>query len=103
MSKYKTVTSGSYKAEHTDHSGEIAKMRDRANLIVKTFRGTGKHEPSQAMVLEATLLMAAAALLEVHDDTGISLDNWIGPRQLVESALELCGYDSDTVFLPNGV
>ena len=33
------------------------------------------------------MLEAAAALLEVHDSTGISLDNWNGPREFVEDLI----------------
>lgn len=32
-------------------------------------------------------VLAAAALLEVHDDTGISLDNWHGPKEFVNDVL----------------
>ena len=45
-------------------------------------------------------LLAAAALLEVHDDTGISLDDWVGPREFVNDVLAEFGLPG---FEPNGV
>lgn len=60
----------------TDHSEKIAKLRagaDRARTR-KTI------EAKQA----AINLDCAAALLEVHDATGISLDNWPPVRAFVE-------------------
>jgi hypothetical protein len=57
---------------YTDHSAAIAALRARC--------------PSDTAALDdeqvATLL--AADLLEAHDDTGISLDNWISAREFVE-------------------
>lgn len=56
----------------TDHSVEVARLR--ASCPPDT------HELTDDQV--ATLL--AADLLEVHDDTGISLDTWITAREFVE-------------------
>jgi hypothetical protein len=64
---------GSYKQVRTDHSEEIVAARaraDRANSI-----------------LERTEILAACALLECHDATGISLDDWLPVREFVESTL----------------
>jgi hypothetical protein len=49
---------------------------------------------------EAAAYETAAALLEEHDATGISLDHWIGPRELVNRCLQSLGWNPLT---PNGV
>lgn len=99
MSKYYEFKGLSgYTATHTDHSQEIAALRVQSRRLMR------KH-PAESATLEQAIANAAfetaAALLEVHDDTGISLDEWIGPRQLVERCLEAVGHP-DT-FLENHV
>lgn len=59
----------------TDHSKDIADLRRRA----AAFRG-----PRNVQTTHSNDLECAAALLECHDETGISLDEWDGPRQFVE-------------------
>jgi hypothetical protein len=68
----------------TDHGDEILAMRQQAAM-------TQGDDITSA--LEVAMLNCAAALLEVHDATGIVLDTWSGPRELVELALELIGAD----------
>ncbi|KNX38805.1 hypothetical protein [Luteipulveratus halotolerans] len=58
----------------TDHRDEIAMLRVSAR-----FR--------ERSLLEHRARLAAAALLACHDDTSISLDDWIEPRALVEYLL----------------
>lgn len=53
----------------SDHSAEIAQLRDQV--------GDGT-------ALEALTLAVAADLLQAHDETGISLDDWLSARLLVE-------------------
>jgi hypothetical protein len=53
-----------------DHSEEIARLRQQAGL---------SSERQQALVCAV-----AAELLQAHDETGISLDEWLAPRMLVE-------------------
>jgi hypothetical protein len=54
----------------SDHAEEIARLRERAGL---------SDERQQALVYAV-----AAELLQAHDETGISLDDWLAPRLLVE-------------------
>lgn len=54
---------------NTDHSEEIARLRERA---------TRKERYDQLVYL------LAADLLEAHDESGISLDAWQPARDLVE-------------------
>ena len=70
----------------TNHAGAIATIRAEANRL-------------SSSTPTAIALRAAADLLEVHDATGISLDNWDNPAALVNWALDYCGYLS---FEPNG-
>ncbi len=104
MSNYLKVThslgSGStYEAEHTFHGLEIAAMRADDEAI----RASVKPEDATfEQGLRSAAMRTAAALLEVHDDTGISLDNWVGPRELVELCLHTLGYPDGT-FLENHV
>lgn len=72
----------------TDHSDEIRDLR----AFSRQSRG-----PSDA----AIIARAAADLLEVHDASGISLDDWTGPRDLVNLALSR--YLTRGTFTPNGV
>ena len=53
----------------SDHSAEIADLRTQV--------GDGT-------VLEALTRAVAADLLQAHDETGISLDDWLSARLLVE-------------------
>ena len=73
----------------TDHSEEIRALRDA--WLAQTERQSHR---------TAILYRAAADLLEVHDETGISLDDWDGPRNLVNLALSDLGLGG---VLPNGV
>lgn len=57
----------------TDHSDDVARLRaacppDTTPMLTD---------------MEVAALLAAD-LLEAHDDTGISLDNWIAAREFVE-------------------
>lgn len=84
----------------TDHSDEIAAMRVAVEAIMATFPfGLGCPDELRK---DTVILMASATLLKCHDDTGVSLDDWLGPRQLITEALLLIGLD-DTTFLTNGV
>lgn len=65
------------------HAAEIRQLRSRAT----------SGEPSLLMSLA---MLAAADLLEAHDETGISLDDWDAPRRLVEYLLQ-------RPISPNGV
>lgn len=68
---------------YTDHTAEVAHLRLRAAIYRKTITGDLTN-------LEKTIVFAmetAADLLEIHDDTGLSLDNWEAARGLVEHLL----------------
>lgn len=56
-----------------DHEDVVARLRDQCRSDTS---------PDLTMFEVCTLL--AADLLEAHDDTGISLDNWIAAREFVE-------------------
>lgn len=58
----------------TDHSDEILDLRA---LATTRFLSP----------LEAAAIVAAADLLEAHDETGITLDDWYGPARLVTLVL----------------
>jgi len=45
----------------------------------------------------------AADMLELHDKTGISLDNWENARQFVESQVRLATANRKFQITPNGV
>jgi hypothetical protein len=91
---------GNTSGPRTDHSHESDSMRAYAKLLtngdpfspVTTVAGP---MPAGALV---TIMDAAAALLEVHDATGISLDSWRGPRELVEYALTLMQFPANTLL-----
>lgn len=87
----------------TDHNIEITAMREKAKEIVQKYPIGGEERAPESEFWKCTILMASAALLECHDATGISLDDWVGPRELVELGLTLIDLDSDEVFLKNGV
>lgn len=80
----------------TDHSTEIQTLRDRARRL----REDGVEAPSSYTVVRTTHLGVIygllADLLQMHDDTGISLDEWTNARVAVETAL-------DAPILKNGV
>jgi hypothetical protein len=92
---------GSDHCRTTDHSDEITMMRYAATAI-RTRYPDSKDCP-YVEYLEARVLDGAADLLEVHDATGISLDDWDGPRKLVETAMRILKLDHATTFLTNGV
>lgn len=88
----------------TSHEHEIKTMREWVRMLVKG-------EPMAVMETKigvipagvlAVILEASAALLETHDATGISLDDWTGPRELVELGLVLMLFPEGTL-LANGV
>ena len=88
-----------YVAQHTNHDLEIAAMRADSEAIMDAV------DPALATLeqgFRCAAMMTAAALLEVHDATGISLDTWTGPLHLVEMCLRVLGYPEGT-FLRNGV
>lgn len=62
--------------EYTDHSEAICKLRQVA--MEQMAEGS----------LEQLAHLTAADLLEAHDETGISLDNWAAARALVEYCME---------------
>lgn len=70
----------------TDHSADIQTLRDRIN------QGGAFLVPPLRRLVYGT----AADLLELHDSTGISLDNWTHARGLIEY---LIGHP----ITPNGV
>jgi hypothetical protein len=80
----------------TDHTVEIQTLRDRA----REMRENGVETPSAYTVIRASHLAVIygllADLLQSHDDTGISLDDWSNARMAVETAL-------GAPILPNGV
>lgn len=104
MSQYVDVKYDHYEAKHTDHSGEIEALRAKVAEIMAQYPDTSvlPDEERLRVRMQSSHLMCAAALLEVHDDTGISLDNWVGPRELVEDSLEFLGFPDGT-FLENHV
>lgn len=61
-------------SDRTDHSTDITALRDRAATY---------EEGSFVRLTVET----AADLLELHDETGISLDNWVAARGLVENLI----------------
>ncbi len=71
----------------TDHSEEIGALRFLSDNTPNVEVGI--------------LARCAADLLEVHDATGISLDDWTGPRNLVNFALSR--FTTGGTLLPNGV
>lgn len=57
----------------TDHSADILALRNKAQ------------DPSSSDTSAGLLTLSTAAdLLELHDQTGISLDHWVNARSLVE-------------------
>lgn len=75
----------------TNHSIEIGLMRQAAEQVSDD---------------KADALLAAADILEVHDATGLSLDEWTNVRLFVEDqmylAAELTGHPSARTYVePN--
>lgn len=79
----------------TNHVEEIDQLRARAAEL-RTLRPNPRPPQDAVVVLEVCALETAAALLEVHDASGISLDDWVGPRQLIDFFI-------GPRFLENGV
>lgn len=75
MSNLTLVTGEGLRATRTDHSAEIGQMLAHADEIAGQMGKRGL----------TINLRAAAALLEVHDATGISLDAWPPVREFVEA------------------
>ena len=67
--------------DRTDHSAEIAVLRRTAETL--DIKGL-LDNPDAPASIESLTYYLAADLLGCHDDTGISLDNWLAARQLVE-------------------
>lgn len=67
----------------TDHTEEIERLR-RSEAVYARF-GTNITNTERTIGLAYAV---AADLLQAHDDTGISLDNWLYARNLVEHLLE---------------
>lgn len=87
----KRIDPNTHNYRTTDHSEEIAALR-----------GVADDDTDGMSDLNKAVLLAAADLLEVHDATGISLDNWFGPKELIAQALKMVYPDEDR-FLENGV
>ena len=64
----------------TAHVNDIKVLRDRAKWREK-FTDAGSNKT------ERLAFETAADLLELHDSTGISLDNWESARGLIEHLL----------------
>lgn len=72
----------------TDHSDEIAELRRMAKEVLDegdSISDDGEFTDSRGGYVT---LMLAADLLEAHDQTGISLDDWPYAREFVEGLLE---------------
>lgn len=91
----------------TDHSDEVARLRAVTKRCMELSELGGWDTEitlgdfTLPVMVMGAVTECAAALLEVHDDTGISLDNWVGPRELCELALLIIG--ADEAFLVNGI
>lgn len=84
----------------TNHGIEIDAMRRQVAMTMQEWPSSP--DMPQELFHETTILAAAADLLEVHDSSGISLDDWIGPRMLVETAMMIIDLPRET-FLENHV
>lgn len=67
---------------------------------IEALRAASKMHVDNGLVTTAILYNAAADLLECHDDSGISLENFGAVGDLVNFALRDLGFDP---FIPNGV
>jgi len=107
MAGYRQTETGS---TVTDHSFEINAMRValvmmKDNEVLRAALETSGYNPDEFLIMNPkyrALLEAASeaaiALLEVHDATGLSLDDWTPVANLVNLMLGDLG-----PFLPNGV
>lgn len=73
----------------TSHADEIQELRDAAKV-----------QADHGLVATSVIYNAAADLLETHDSTGISLENFGAVGDLVNFALRDLGM---APYLPNGV
>lgn len=89
MAKKAAEAVTAYLQERTDHSEQI-----------ETLRETAETHKEHGLISSSVIYNAAADLLEVHDATGISLDDFGAVKELVEFALRDLGLDP---FTPNGV
>jgi hypothetical protein len=91
---------------NVSHRYQIQNLRQRASELRRDPTTGIERDPMdtttgcQSAMTEAAAYETAAALLEEHDATGISLDNWTGPRELVNRCLSALGW---VAFTPNGV
>lgn len=82
-------------SSRTNHSNEIAMMRRAANTLPDAFL--------------ANSILVASDLLELHDATGLSLDNWNVARVFVEDQMKFAkdllneSQNARTTVEPNGV
>lgn len=83
------VTPNEHGGQRTDHSDVIAQLRKRADA----HRRVGNYA-------EFVYDTVAADLLETHDATGISLDHWTGPLNLVCLRMSRLGLNPQV--RPNG-
>ena len=72
----------------TDHSGTIHTMREQSATL------TGPAHRTRVLTLAL-----AADLLEMHDATGISLDQWDNGRDFVQAVADV--YAIPYTFTPN--
>lgn len=68
---------------------ETTMQRQSHTQDIVTLRNKAKNDPENKIALEC-----AADLLETHDATGISLDNWDAPRKFVEQYLGKSIYEN---------
>jgi len=84
--------------DSTDHSAEVLLMR-AATVTAREKAATARSPISRDLFdREALILDAAADLLECHDATGVTLDEWSGPKALVHAALELVGLEPERLL-----
>lgn len=70
----------------TDHNPAILDLRVEAYKLNELMRFDGAC-PTEGHRLREMSLEVAADLLEMHDQGGISLDNWVSARSLVEELI----------------
>ena len=71
--------------EMSDHTKGVTLLRERAERTRQAIRIRPSVTMSAAAYAELSDLLAD--LLEIHDATGISLDNWLAARSAVERAI----------------
>lgn len=94
----------------TNHEAEVTAMRllcfEKRTLLdsYAEARSSGlvSEKAIQRVILDVVVLDAAADLLECHDATGVTLDDWTGPKALVHEALAMIGLEPHHL-LANGV